>query len=518
MISRSMFNFLLFGALALLASLPATAQVSAASINGTARDSSGASIPAAAIVARNTETGIETRTTTNEQGVYVILHLLPGSYTIEANKEGFAARRLGPITLVVNQRSVFDFELGIGKVQESVTVEAVGVQLQSATAELGSALSRQQVVDLPLGRNIQNMMRLTPGVNAVTTGQSSIPSVNGQINRSSMYMLDGVNNQATFFSNLALNPIIETIEEFKVQSHNDSAEVGGVMGGVINTATKSGTNSLHGNIYNIEQNDAFNARNTFLSSVAPFKGHTFGGTAGGPVRLPKIYDGRNRTFFFTGYQYYMSRSPALSFFRVPTEANLNGNFSDWPKQIFNPFSTRPDPAQAGTFARDPFPGNQIPVSLFKPGMVYYARTVLPSPEPTGLADRNAINRVLNRSQVHSLNTRIDHKFTDMDSVWFRYSGAFSPTNAAGAIPAISRLNNGRAHNVAGNWVHTFGPSAVLQVSFGRVFQWTSSSDRFNSLPADFIQKVGYSSNVNTQYLDRVHAPARVQSGEFLERR
>src|SRR5260370_335436 len=149
-----------------------------------------------------------------------------------------------------------------------------------------------------MGRSIQNLMRITPGVNAITTGQSSIPSVNGQIDRSSMYMLDGVNNQATFFSNLALNPIMETIEEFKVQSHNDSAEVGGVMGGVINTVTKSGTNELHGNVYEVEQNDAFNAPNTFLASVAPFKSNTFGATAGGPIKIPKLYDRKNKTFFF----------------------------------------------------------------------------------------------------------------------------------------------------------------------------------------------------------------------------
>lgn len=479
----------------------AFAQVSAASINGTARDGSGAVVPGAAIVLRNTDTAVETRTTTNEQGVYVLLHILPGSYTVEASKEGFSTTRLGPLTLVVNQRSVFDFQMAVGKVQESVTVEAVGAQLQSATAELGSVLTRDQVVNLPMGRNIQNLMRLTPGVNAITTGQSSIPSVNGQINRSSMYMLDGVNNQATFFSNLALNPIIETIEEFKVQSHNDSVEVGGVMGGVINTATKSGTNELHGSVYNIEQNDAFNARNTFLSSVAPFKGHTFGGTAGGPVKLPKLYNGRNRTFFFGGYQYFMSRSPALSFFRVPTDANLNGDLSDWPKQIFNPSSTRPNPAQAGTFVRDPFPRNQIPASMLNPGMVYFARTVLPKPEFTGLADRNAINRAPNRAQVHSVNGRVDHKFSDMDTIWVRYSGTFSPTTAASSLPSMQRQNNGRAHNLAGNWVHTFGPSSVLQVQFGRVFQWTSSRDKFTSLPADFVSKVGFSSNVLTRYLD-----------------
>src|SRR5260370_20345234 len=144
-----------------------------------------------------------------------------------------------------------------------------------------------------MGRSIQNLMRITPGVNAITTGQSSIPSVNGQINRSSMYMLDGLNNQATFFSNLALNPIMETIEEFKVQSHNDSVEVGGVMGGVINTVTKSGTNELHGNVYEVEQNSAFNARTTSLPSVAPIPGNTARGTTGGPLRIPNISNRKN---------------------------------------------------------------------------------------------------------------------------------------------------------------------------------------------------------------------------------
>jgi outer membrane receptor protein involved in Fe transport len=497
----SFWSAVLAAGMLLISARAGFAQVSTASINGAVTDASGAAVPDASIVLKNTATNVETRASTNAEGVYLILHILPGSYTLEASKDGFSTSRLGPTTLVVNQRSVFDFQLAVGRVQDAVTVEAVGNQLQSATAELGTVLTTRQVVDLPMGRNIQNLMRLTPGVNAIQTGQSSIPSVNGQINRSSMYMLDGVSNQATFFSNLALNPIIETIEEFKVQSHNDSAEVGGVMGGVINTATKSGTNQLHGNVYNIEQNDAFNARNTFLTSVAPFKGHTFGGTAGGPVRLPKLYDGINRTFFFGAYQYFESRTPALSFFRVPTEANLQGDLSDWPKPIYDPASTRPNPGQAGTFIRDPFPGNRIPTSSLKPGMVYFARTVLPPPEPTGVADRNAINRVVNISRVHTVNGRVDHKFSDMDSIWVRYTGAYSPGVAAAGLPSMTRETNGRAHNLAGNWVHTFGPSAVLQVQFGRVFQWNGSVDRFRSLPADFAQKVGYSSNVLTPYLD-----------------
>src|SRR5262249_17795325 len=131
------FSAILFAAGLQLTVVTAHAQVSAASINGAARDATGAVVPGSTVLLRNTETGVETRTTTNEQGVYVIQSILPGNYTLEASKEGFATSRQGPVTLVVNQRSVFDFELAVGKVQDSVTVEAVGTQLQSATAELG---------------------------------------------------------------------------------------------------------------------------------------------------------------------------------------------------------------------------------------------------------------------------------------------------------------------------------------------------------------------------------------------
>jgi outer membrane receptor protein involved in Fe transport len=477
------------------------AQISSATVNGAVRDATGAAVPNAAVLLRNTQTAVETRTASNGQGVYSIQNILPGTYTLEAGKEGFATSRLEPFSLVVNQTLAFDFQLAVGRVQESVTVEAAGAQVQSATAELGGVLTRQQVLDLPSGRSIQNLMRLNPGVNAIQTGQSSIPSVNGQINRSSMYMLDGTVNQSTFFSNLALNPMMETIEEFKVQSHNDSAEVGGVMGAVINTATKSGTNELHGQVWEIAQNDAFNARNTFFRSVAPFKGNTFGGVAGGPVWLPKLYKGRNRTFFFAGFQTQLTRSPSLSYFRVPTARNLDGDLSDWPKQIFNPLSTRPNPAQPGTYLRDPFPNNQIPANTINPGMLYFAKTVLPAPEDTGLADRNAINRTPNISNAYSLNVRIDHKFNDKDTITGRYTGAYNPATRAVNIPSMVRRDNARAHNAGATWIHTFGPSAVLQAQFGRVFQWSSSLDKHRSLPSDFTTKVGYSANVITPYVD-----------------
>ncbi len=482
----------------------AFAQVSRAQISGTVRDSTGAVVPEAAVLLRSAATNVETRTATNESGVFIILNILPGSYTLEASRAGFATSRIDTFSLVVNQSSVFDFMLPVGKVQDSVTVEAVGSQIQSASAELGGVLTRQQVVDLPTGRNIQNLMRMTPGVTPVATGQSSIPSVNGQVNRSSMYMLDGTPNQSTFMSNLALNPIMETIEEFKVQSHNDSAEFGGVMGGTINTATKSGTNELRGQVWEIMQNDAFNARNTFNPSVNPFKGHTFGGVVGAPVWLPKLYNGKNRTFFFFGYQQNRAHSPSLSYLRVPTAANLNGDLSDWPKQIFNPYTTRANPAQAGSFIRDPFPGNVLPASMINPGMLFFAKTVLPPTEPTGVADRNAINRTPNTARTQWFNIRGDHKFSDKDTVTGRYTGNFTPATSAVNIPAMVSETKARAHNVNASWVHTFGPSAVLQAQFGRVLQWNSTYNHYRSLATDFTSKVGFSANSLTPYSSGVN--------------
>ena len=166
---------LAIAALALLLPCAAAGQVSYASVNGTVQDTTGAVVPGANVLLRNTQTGVETRTTTNEQGIYVMLNILPGPYTLEASKQGFSTSRMEPFTLVVNQNSVFDFKLGVGRLQESVTVEATATQIQSATAELGSVLTSTQVVDLPFGRSIQNLMRLTPGVNPVDPASPAFP-------------------------------------------------------------------------------------------------------------------------------------------------------------------------------------------------------------------------------------------------------------------------------------------------------------------------------------------------------
>jgi hypothetical protein len=481
------------------------AQLSNAQINGTVHDATGAVVPNAKVVLRNVDTGVATPTMTNAAGVYIIQQILPGLYTLEGSAAGFQSTKLKPFRLVVNQASVIDVSLTIGSSNESVTVQAEGAEVESSTAELGTVLTSQQIQDLPTGRNTQGLMILTPGVSEIQTGQSPIPSVNGQINRTSIFLLDGISDTAEVYSSQALSPLPETIDQFKVESHNDSAQLGGVLGGIINQTTKSGTNEFHGQVWEIEQNNIFNAVNYFTPPGTVSTGlhdHVFGAVFGGPVWIPKLYKGRNRTFFFVGYQYHENGSHASNIYRVPTAANLQGDFSNLlqgpnPTQLYNPFTTRPDPANPGQYLRDPFPNNQIPANLLYTGYTQvYAKALIPQPIVIpGQPAYNAINGQPTLEHDQSVNVRIDHKFSDRDTIFGRYTGYYAPsTTGTDYLPTLSSNNYTRTDTSAFGWVHTFGASAILQVQFGSTNFYTNNSTLYNGLPSDFNSQVGFSDN------------------------
>jgi Carboxypeptidase regulatory-like domain/TonB dependent receptor len=492
-------------ALGLLADSRCEAQLSNAQINGTVHDTTGAVVPNAKVVLKNVDTGVETPTVTNAGGVYIIQQILPGMYTLEGSAAGFQGTKLKPFRLVVNQASVIDVSLTVGSSNESVTVQAEGAEVESSTAELGTVLTSQQIQDLPTGRNTQGLMILTPGVSEIQTGQSPIPSVNGQINRTSIFLLDGISDTAEVYSSQALSPIPETVDQFKVESHNDSAQLGGVLGGIINQTTKSGTNQLHGQVWEIEQNNIFNAVNYFTppgTVSTALHDHVIGGVVGGPVWIPKLYEGKNRTFFFFGYQYHKTGSHASNIYRVPTLANLQGDFSNLlqgpnPTQLYNPFTTRPDPANPGQYLRDPFPNNQIPASLLYTGYTQvYAKALIPQPIVIpGQPAYNAINGQPTLEHDQSVNVRIDHKFSDRDTIFGRYTGYYSPSTAGtNYLPTLSSNNYTRTDTSAFGWVHTFGASAILQVQFGSTNFYTNNSTLYNGLPSDFNSQVGFSAN------------------------
>lgn len=482
-----------------------SAQVSTASINGTVRDASGSVVPQATVVLKNVGTGIELRSTTNDAGVYAFLNLLPGDYTLEASQQGFRTARVSQFTLVVNQTATYDFTLEVGSIEQSVTVEAMGAEVQSSTAELGAVVSRQQVVDLPLnGRNFTQLLALTPGVAPISVSQNAggtftasaigafyIPSINGQTNRSNFWTLDGINNQESFNSTYAVPPIIDTIQEFKVNSHNDQVEFGGVLGGTVNVVTKSGTNELHGSAWEYLRNDAFDARSTFLPRVTPFRYNMFGAAGGGPVVIPKLYDGRNKTFFYLGYQGFRLRRPANTFYKVPTDANLRGDLSDVSRQIYNPFSTRVDPNDSTKFIRDPFSGNQIPASLINQGNLKFAST-LPKPIVTGVGDRNALDSTPFKQSQNEYTARVDQTIGSKDFLWFRYTGLLLDISQSAGRQGLLSLPERPARNWGASWVHTFSPTSTMQLQMGRVHVRLDSKTRFAGLSEGFIDEVGFS--------------------------
>lgn len=427
------------------------AQSSTASINGTVKDASGSIVPAAEVALTNTQTNVERKAISNAVGVYAFLNIIPGEYRLQAAKTGFKTSKQSAFTLNVNQTATFDMTLEIGEISQEVTVEAVGAELQSSTAELGAVVAKQQVVDLPLnGRNFTQLLSLTPGVAPVSVSQNSggfgasatagsaiqFPAINGQNNRSNFFLLDGINNQGSFTSTYAVPPIIDTIQEFKVQSHNDQAEFGGALGGIINVVTKSGTNEIHGSAFEFLRNNALDARNPFLTSKTPFRQNQYGVAAGGPII-------KNKTFVYGGWQGFKYRRTAESLFRVPTEANLRGDFSDESRQLYNPFTTRPNPNGTG-FIRDPFPGNIIPQNLINAGMVAFAKATLPAPTFTGVGNRNARDTTPFKQDQNEWTIRVDQVLGEKDSVWFRYSAFGLDSSGSGGRPALQNLSENTA--------------------------------------------------------------------------
>ena len=463
-------------------------QISTANVNGTVSDEQGAVIPGAALKLTNTATGVTQTTQTNEAGVYRFQNVQVGQYNLEAASEGFTTQRLAPFTLNVNQTSTLDFALKVGAVTETVEVEATAVQLQSSSAELGQAIQERTVKALPLnGRNFTQMLMLQPGVVMVNPpgsqslsytrpiGETANPSVNGQNNRANVYMLDGVANFETFGNSYAVPPIIDAIQEFKVQSHNDSAEFGMGSGGIVNVVTKSGTNELHGSAFWFLKNDALNARYFNRTTIDAFRQNQFGGTIGGPVI-------KNKTFFFGAAQIFRYSTPASIFFNVPTRAMLGGDFSGQPRNIYDPGSTRENPSSPGTFVRDQFTNNTIPSARIDQTMTDYLRlTNLPEPTVTEQPAFNAVDRSQRNIDQEEWQAKIDHHFNESNTAWFRFSTLDQRNVGPVSRTTLKQSNEMEALNFSGSYVHIFNPTMTGQIQFGRSVTDIPSINRFEGV-------------------------------------
>jgi hypothetical protein len=461
------------------------AQQSTGSINGSVRDPTGAVIPQAAITLTNTATSVVRTNASNESGVYVFSNVQPGIYSLAASKGGFQKVVENGIVVQVNQTLKLDFNLPVGTESQTITVAANSAQLEASTAELGTVISQKPISDLPLnGRQFTELLMLTPGASRANTAQNAtggqstalaggslgnvyFPAMHGQSNRSNYFMLDGINDNEDVFSSFAVAPTADDIQEFKVQSHNDQAQYGGVTGGIINVVTKSGSNDLHGEGWEFNRNSVFGASNPITFTKLPLSQNQYGLNLGGPVIIPHLYHGRDKTFFFGSYEGFRRNTNSASSLQLTgTPAELAGDFSAVSAQLYDPFSTRPDPAHPGQYIRNPFPGNQIPVGRFDPVMLKYANLLLPAPTP-GLnsAQGNLLVSTPVVQHQNQYSARLDEVLNQTNSMSFRYTAMSQPSSSS-SIPGLLSQRQVTANNYGFNYLHTFNATTTLDLQFG----------------------------------------------------
>lgn len=421
-----------------------SAQETRGTITGTVSDQQGAVVPGVKVKIVNTATNGTTNTTTNESGIYVAPFIAIGDYTVTASAQGFKAAVREHVEVRVGDRLQVDFRLEVGAMTEQVTITAEAELLETATANKGQVIDSNKVSDLPLlGRNPFMLAAVTAGVQYVPTqaSRSNRPFDNGgmdnmQINGgrglTNELLLDGVPNTNTETggpANLSFVPSPDATEEFKVQTSTYDAQYGRTGGGTVNVSLKSGTNKLHGAAYWYFRHDKINA-NTFESNLAGIKKSSFrwaqpGVVLNGPVVIPKLYDGRNKTFFMYSWERIKSSIPFPQTYTVPTIAQRGGDFSTTlqsngtPITIYDPLTT----VQSGSaYTRQPFAGGLVPANRFDA----VARKMLdwiPTPTTPGtiLGQNNLIASPNPRTDTYDQNiVRIDHIVNDKHKFFTRY--------------------------------------------------------------------------------------------------
>ena len=463
-------------------------------------------VPGATVILTNVDTSVSRTETTNGVGVYIINDIQPGSYALKVDHAGFESIVRTGINVEVNQTVRFDFALRVGSQTQTVNVQSSVVQLEASTAELGTVIATKAVNDLPLnGRNFTALLTLTPGASPANTTQTSFggeasplgvysfPAMNGQGNRSNYFMLDGIDDNEFEFSTFALAPTLDDIEEFKVQSHNDEAEYGDVLGGVVNVVTKSGTNQLHGTLWEFLRTSGFDADDPLTFTKTPLHQNQYGLNLGGPVILPHLYDGRSKTFFYGSYEAFRVNTAAATYIFTPTAAERTGDFSALTTQLYNPFTIRPDPAHPGNETATRFPGNNISSEL-DPAIVTYANLLWPLPNissPLG----NLIDRTPATLHQNEWTARFDETLNNSNSMWFRYSSMNQPSSSSGGFPGYPAALQVKATNYGFNYLHVFNPTTTLDAQFGRDLIANLSSARFLAASASSINsQVGFAAN------------------------
>jgi Carboxypeptidase regulatory-like domain/TonB dependent receptor len=474
-------------------------QIDRGTITGTVLDPAGAVVPGATIAARNTESGSRFETVTTTTGNYTLAQVPAGMYELSVEMAGFNRFVQQGIRIYVAQTARIDVTLEVGATTQSVMVTADAPLLKTESAEQSTTIAREKLNELPLNfgargnvaaasiRNPYTFVTLVPGGNI--SNYSSI-KLNGAPLDTFQIRVEGqeANNNRLMIRQDQVQPSVEALEEVSVQTSNFAPEYGQVAGGLFNLTAKSGTNQIHGSVFEYFVNEAFGAGLPFTDNrqgelVRPRnRRHDYGGSVGGPVVIPKLYDGHNRTFFFFSLErFYQKENVSGRLATVPTDAMRRGDFSEaltgrnlgtdplgrpiTENAIYDPLSTR---NVNGFVVRDPFPGNQVPLTQLDP-VALKIQNFIPRPTRTGIINNwDQSYEALTNKNIASI--KADHNFTNQGKVSFYYSRYWGPHfNGSDGLPVpitATRRIPTSTHTFRLNYNRSITPTLLMTAGIG----------------------------------------------------
>jgi len=458
----------------LLAVSGAFGQMNTGQISGIVRDASGAVIVGAMVIAEQPATRLRYASATNASGEYLLGHLPVATYTLTVDSQGFKEAVQTNIVVHAGDHLRQDFALEVGHKTQVVTVQSTPGLLQVQSAQINEVVKNRQVITLPLeNRQFLKLSLLNAGAVSPPGGTrgdaleqaGTLVNILGQRDGHNLYLVDGVNATDEYFDNLALSPSVDDIQEVNIEMADYGTEFGGKSGAVINVITKSGTNQFHGDLFEFVHNNVFDAKNFFDAAnrpTPPLHQNQFGGTFGGPLELPKIYNGRNKTFFFLSYEGQRQRNSLTQEFNVPTPAEIAGDFAG--------VAALHDPV-----THLPIPGNNLaddPNLHLDPAAVgLLAKLPPPNLPGTGLNLLAIGDQSIDTNQY---SVRLDHQFSPADSAFFRalvfHADEFDPFGAGQLhetlLPGFGRNLDTHSVSLALSETHTFTPNTINEFRFG----------------------------------------------------
>ncbi|HEV2423209.1 MAG TPA: carboxypeptidase-like regulatory domain-containing protein [Terriglobia bacterium] len=484
----------------LMAVAPALADNVYGTIRGTVSDQSGASIPNATVIVTNTSTGVTRTSITTQDGSFDVENLLaPGTYDVIVTATGFTKFTNSGIQLNVNQVYVANATLQVGATATQVTVEANPAQINTTSMELGTTITGSTIVDLPLnGRNWIQLQQLQPGVvggsDRFGTGAMGTNfSTNGSETQQNAFLVNGVDSADISLNAAGVIPSPDAIGEFHMVTSTINPEYGRNSGAIMNAVIKNGTNAVHGDLFEFYRDTGLDARNFFQSTVNPFHQNQFGGTVGGPVYIPHVYNGKDKTFFFFSYQGTRNSVPeGFASGVVPTvysSSERSGDFSSLPS-FYNPANPEPvnspcGPNYNGPFGPNPLAGNLGSAAAGTPYCVAFPTGVIPTtdlnplavklmnqfvPLPNAPANTYTFNPTTTGLDDQYI-TRIDENIRPQDSIWGYWLWERTPNNstlpfAGASLPGFAQVDKFHAQQYALAWNHIFSGTTLNEARFG----------------------------------------------------